>query len=426
MKFMKSVGTTLVICLILLQGTAMASDWTRWRGPNGNGIVYDANWNPKAIAGSPRIAWETKLGLGYSAVAVKGSRLYAIGNQEIINGNDTSGTDIIYCLDSKDGHELWRFTYPCRTDDVWPGPTASPVIDGDRLYTISDDTGDLYCLNALNGHLLWHRNVVEDFGTIPPYDGVGYSGSPLIEGDLLLLNLNKSGIAFNKMNGNTVWASEPARCSFSTPVIFELNGKRKMANFAGKKLYIQEIATGIIESSYGWETSCNENTADPIIDGDQIFIASAYGKGCILLNMKDNALEKVWQNMELRNQFTCNVYLDGYIYGIDDARSRRNHLKCIEYKTGKLMWSQPMEFGSLIIADKKLIVLDEKGSLFVAEASPDSYKEIAKGKILLKSPAKGKGRNSKHTYWWTNPVLVDGYLYVRSDKGDLLCLDVRK
>jgi outer membrane protein assembly factor BamB len=396
--------------------TAVAGDWGKWRGPNGDGVVDDHEWNPLALAGSPKIVWKTQLGLGYSAVAVQENRLYTMGN--VAKG--TSGKDIVYCLNAINGEEIWRYVYSCKTSERWPGPTATPVLDDNRLYTLSDDTGDFHCLNADNGKILWKRNVVSEFGTVPPYDGVGYSGSAYVEGNLILLNLNTAGVALDKKTGRTVWASAPGRCSFSTPVVFNRGSQRKMALFGAEKFFILNIQTGKVEGLYDWKTNCNENTSDPIIVGDKVFISSAYGMGCALLQMTESNPELIWKNREMSNQFTSSVYLDGYVYGFDGERPRCS-LKSIAFETGKVMWSEKMPFGSLIAADNKLIILDEDGFLHVAQASPAAYKEIAKGQIPF---IQGSGKNRK--FWWTNPVLANGYLYVRSDKGDLICLDVRK
>lgn len=422
MNFTKIIRV-LFILLLLPAMSAVTADWTRWRGPNGNGIVYDTDWDPLAISGNPKVVWETDLGLGYSSVAVKGDRLYAMGNSERITGADTVGLDIVYCFHSRTGREFWRFSYPCRTDNTWPGPTASPVLDGNRLYTLCDDTGDLYCLNALNGNVIWKRNVVSEFGTLPPYDGVGYAGSPYIEGDLVLFNLNTSGIALNKFTGNTVWASAPGRCSFSTPVVFNYGAEKRIALFGARNLFLLDVPTGKVQGSFLWETDCNENTADPIIHGDKIFISSAYGKGCALLRVMDGDPVLIWQNMELSNQFTSSVFIDGFVYGMDGERPRCS-LRCIDIETGEVMWNQKMPFSSLIAADDKLIILDEDGMLRIVEAVPEAYREIASGLVQRTTGGK-RPRGKKRTFWWSNPVISNGYLYVRSDKGDLVCLDMR-
>jgi len=75
-------------------------------------------------------------------------------------------------------------------------------------------------------------------------------------------------------------------------------------------------------------------------------------------------------------------------------------------------WRHNTGFGGLIAADNKLIVLNEKGRLFVAEAKPTEYRELAAGDT-------GLGKTC-----WTAPVLSNGRLYCRNDKGDLVCIAV--
>jgi outer membrane protein assembly factor BamB len=65
-------------------------------------------------------------------------------------------------------------------------------------------------------------------------------------------------------------------------------------------------------------------------------------------------------------------------------------------------------------ADGKLIVLSEPGTLCIAEASPKKYTELAKTVTGL-SPL-----------CWTAPVLANGIIYCRNDKGTLVALDVSK
>jgi outer membrane protein assembly factor BamB len=410
----------LAVLLLCCGAHASATDWAAWRGPFGNGTTDETGWDPQRLQGRPQVLWEANVGVGYAAVAVLGDRLYTIGNRS----GDGQGFDTVYCLDATTGKELWHFSYPCQTDSGYPGPTATPVLDGDRLYTLSDDTGDLFCFNAQDGSVRWHVNVVDEHSAVPPWDGFGFSGSPVIEGKLLLLNLNSAGLALDKITGKKIWSSAPGPCSYSTPVVFDHQGKRTIALFGAKKLFLLEVATGAEQASFPWDTFANENSADPLVFGDHVFISSAYDKGCALLRMTPQGLQAVWQSEVLSNLFTSSVYVDGFIYGIDDHR-RRNTIRCIEALTGKLRWSQKIDFGSLIAADGKLIILTEKGVLKVAELTPEAYREIASANLAQMSGARASGTRRKRAYWWTNPVLVDGVLYLRSDKGDLVSLSLR-
>jgi outer membrane protein assembly factor BamB len=66
-----------------------------------------------------------------------------------------------------------------------------------------------------------------------------------------------------------------------------------------------------------------------------------------------------------------------------------------------------------MVADGKLIVLSRGGDLILAEASPTAYSEIARAKIFSAGAC------------WNSPVLCDGRIYARNEKGTLVCLDVR-
>jgi outer membrane protein assembly factor BamB len=65
-----------------------------------------------------------------------------------------------------------------------------------------------------------------------------------------------------------------------------------------------------------------------------------------------------------------------------------------------------------MIADGKLVILDEKGDLVIADATPEEYRELARTTVL-------SGR------CWVMPVLANGRVYVRNNKGKMACLDVR-
>ena len=66
-----------------------------------------------------------------------------------------------------------------------------------------------------------------------------------------------------------------------------------------------------------------------------------------------------------------------------------------------------------MIAGGKLVVLSSTGELVIAEASPAGFKPLSRARVL-------GGR------CWVNPVLANGRIYCKNNKGDLVCLDVRK
>jgi hypothetical protein len=114
----------------------------------------------------------------------------------------------------------------------------------------------------------------------------------------------------------------------------------------------------------------------------------------------------------MRNHFSSSIYLDGYIYG-SDGQAGSGYLRCLDFATGEEKWGVYTGMVSLISAAGKLIIMDERGTLSIAEASPKTYREIVRAQVLRSTT-------------WTPPVLSNGLLYCRNVIGRLICIDMRK
>jgi len=394
-----------IILLVLFHFITLEafSDWSRWRGPEGNGISTETEWNPEALSKGPRIVWKANVGIGYSCIAIKGSSLYTMGNRK--------GQDVVYCLDAMTGRMAWKYSYPCAPGQH-PGPRATPTVDGSVVYTLSKE-GHLFCFSADKGKVRWQRNIVQDFNVQPPT--WGFAGSPVIEGELLILNAGVSGLALNKRTGERAWVSKPGIGGYATPVIYDYKGNRYAAIFGQKAIYGVAVETGRKAWSYPWITSYDANAADPLVHDNRVFISSNYGSGCALLDINGRKPKLIWKNKNINSHFSSFILIDGYIYGNDGfAGSSRGVFRCVDIETGKEMWGKGLGFGSLIAADNKLILLNEKGNLFIAKATPSSYQEISSAPAVLSRTC------------WTPPVLCEGMIYCRNHRGDLVCIDVGK
>jgi outer membrane protein assembly factor BamB len=390
-------------CILFLCGTVSATfgDWPQWRGPERNGISAESGWDPAALTGGPRILWRTNVGLGYSGVAVKADRLYTMGN--------VRGRDSVICLDARTGTEIWSHSYPARSMQ-YPGPRATPTIDGDLVYTLSSD-GQLLSLSADRGAVRWRRDIVTDFGAQPP--NWGFAGSVVVEGNLLLVNAGPSGLALDKRNGEPAWTSGTGTGGYATPVLYTQNGKRYAAIFGKRAIYGVEAQTGRQAWSYPWVTGNDVNAADPLVFDDRVFISSNYGSGSALLDISGRQPKLLWRNASMNSHFSSFVMIDGCIYGNDGFAGRRSGVfRCLDAETGRETWSEDLGFGSLIAADGKLILLTEQGDLHIALATPTGYREIARARSILSSSC------------WTPPVLCDGRIYLRNHRGELVCLDM--
>jgi outer membrane protein assembly factor BamB len=397
-----SLFALLVVSVSLFQSLAHAVDWPQWRGTNRDGVssekISPASWGKDG----PKQLWRKDVGTGVSSVVVRAGRLYTMGNK--------GGMDVVLCLDASSGAEIWRHTYP---QELAPrqfegGPAGTPTLDGERVYTLSHG-GDLFCLAAASGKVLWRKNLQRDFGGIRQH--WGYSGSPLVDGNLIILDAGgpaASTVALDKITGAVKWKAGSDAAGYSSPVAFNLAGTRCVAVFKADALVGLNAANGQELWRYGWPMRNDVNATTPIVFGDKIFITSGYGTGCALLQVLPGKVTEIWRNKNISSQLASPVLVQGHVYGID-GNVGKGELRCLELGNGQIKWRQNIGGGTLIGASGYLLALSERGELIVAEASPTSYREVARAQVL-------GGR------CWVAPAVADGKIYCKNNRGTLVCL----
>jgi outer membrane protein assembly factor BamB len=388
--------------VMVLGGMVQASDWPAWRGPDGDGISTESAWSHEPLVDGADILWSADVGEGYSSVVVRGARLYTMGNQ--------NNEDIVYCLEAETGREVWSFRYPCKSGS-YPGPRATPVLSGDRVFSLSRD-GEVICLDSAQGTQQWRRNVLSEIGARNTQWGV--ASSPYVVDGKVILNAGKAGVALNEATGEVVWSNGAGLGGYATPVALKAAGELSVTVFSAKHLYGVRVEDGAILWTFPWQTKYDVNAADPVVTRDgQIFVSSGYGRGCALVDVSVSPPRPVWEHTKLSNHFSSSVVLGGHLYGMD-GNAGRGSLRCLDLTSGAVAWSQDLGFGSLMAAAGKLIILNESGMLFIADALPDAYRERARCQVIEKPKC------------WTAPVLSGGRIFCRNSLGHLVCVDVRK
>ena len=390
------------VCLVLALGAMFASaadkaPWPVYRGANHNGISSETGWFDPAAG--VKTVWSKRIGTGFSSITVSGGRVYSMGQL-------TKGKDTVSCFDAKTGEKVWAYSYACPLNPKLHegGPSSTPTVDGDRLYTVSK-VGHVFCLDAAKGTRIWGVKLLSKMPTW------GFSGSAIVVGDKLILNAHSAGIALDKATGKVAWKSAPGAGGYASPVPYTSGGKTNVVLFSMASVMAVKADDGTRVWQHPWKTKYNINAADPIVigSGEKVFISSGYGHGCTLLDISSGTPKELWMNTNMRNKHTCSILYNGAIFGSDETT-----LTCLDIKTGKKNWTQKgLGRGSLTLADGKLIVLSDSGKLVIAEASASGFKELASGSIL-----KGK--------CWTAPVLAGGKIYARSAAGTLVCVTVGK
>jgi len=387
---------------------ASAADWPVYRGPTRDGVSTETQWTHEWPGGEPRQLFKVNVKGGFSTEVVRGDRLWTMGHGR---GQD----DVITCLNADTGKEIWTHAYPALSigtvNPDYVGTRATPTLDGEWLYTLSRD-GQVFCLDAAMGTVRWEKNVANEAGlAIPPW---GFASSPIVFGDLLILNVGTAGMALDKNSGAIKWQTGKAASAYATPTIYEIGGKARAAVFTADALVGLDPTNGARLWSVPWKTQYKINAADPIFHDGKLFTSSAYNFGCALIDVSTDKPKLVWQNKVLKSHYNLPVLRDGYLYGFDGNNITGTGLKCVEWATGKVVWSneQP-NWGNVILAGDRLIVLSQSCDLLIVRASPEKYQQLARAHPL--------GGTS-----WTAPVLSGGRLYLRNTQGDLSGLDLRK
>lgn len=423
----------------LLVALLALSDWTSFLGPAHNGTSPETGLSRSA----PKRLWEFPKGTGYSSPAVAGDRLvyfHRLGGQERVEG-----------LNADTGAKQWEFAYPTDFEDRYGynnGPRASPVIDGDRVYTYGAQ-GKLHCLNLKTGQLQWKRDLAADYKV--PQDFFGTATTPLVEGDRLIINVGAPGgptvVALDKMTGKQLWGSGTEwGPSYASPIPATVHGKRRVFVFAGGEskpptggLIMLDPSTGRIDFTFPWRSRSYEsvNAASPVVVGNQVFISASYRTGGALLDVLPDGSHKVaWTSAEIGTHWNNAVYKDGYLYAFDGRNEPDASLVCVELKTGKVMWRATPEWGetingrtehvstyrgTLLSVDGQFLCLGELGHLLWLDLTPKGYKEVSRTWLFA----------ARET--WSLPVLSNGRLYISQHTRDflkgtsprLICYDVR-
>jgi outer membrane protein assembly factor BamB len=179
-------------------------DWPQWQGPDRTAHSKETGLLKEWPKDGPPLAWKVKgLGGGDSTPSVAGGRIYGMSHR----GAD----EIVWALAEKDGKEIWAVRTAPAQPQNWPqskeGPSATPTVDGDRLYVMGL-AGNVACLQVSDGKIVWQRNLVTDFqGRSPMWS---YRESPLVDGDKVICTPGgeeATMVALNKFTGETIWKS---------------------------------------------------------------------------------------------------------------------------------------------------------------------------------------------------------------------------
>lgn len=407
-------------CLTIFVVSAVFSStvhtqWEQWGGPNGNFMLEHRDLAAAWPESGPKQIWQRALGDGYSAIAAHDGVLYTMYRSG-------ENAESVIALDPKTGRTIWEHKNLARIWDGYnlqygPGPHATPLIHGDRIYTIGV-RGDVICLDRETGKLLWMRKIWEEFGGKPSNRGHG-SSPAVYEDNLIVLGGGKGHciVALDLEDGTVKWRSGDYRRAYATPIIIDVDGQDQIVAFVEKFVVGVDPKTGHILWEHPHPTRNNFNISTPVWGpGNLLFIASAYDHGgrVIRLSQKDGKTEvkELWFNRKMQIHHGTTIRLGAYIYGTHGS-SGPAVLTTIKAETGEIVSRQRgFAKSNLIAVGKRILILDMDGKLAIAEPEGDSLRIRAEAYVL--------DRRS-----WTVPTLVGTTLFVR-DQEKIMALDLSR
>ncbi len=427
--------------------SAVSEDWPAFLGSRGEPVSRETGLLGMFGPGGPRLVWELAKGTGYSSPSIKGEYLVYLHR---------SGSEVVVeCLHPETGESYWTFRYPTDFEDRYGysnGPRASPVIDGDHVYTYGAQ-GRLHCLLLRTGQLVWRRDIAEEFAV--PQDFFGTATTPLIDGDSLILNVGAPGgpevAAFDKLSGRMLWGvGDRWGASYATPVLAEIHGQRRVFVLAGGEsnppaggLIAVDPAKGSLSFRFPWRSRSYEsvNASCPVVVGNRVLVSATYRTGAAFLAIEpDGSFRKLWQNPDFDLHWTTAVHDDGYFYAFSGRNEPDAKLACVRASDGETVWSQALEWqetvrlqgetrtiygspyrGNLLKVDGRFLALGEHGHLLWLDLSPAGPKVLERARLFL----------ARET--WSPPVVRRGLLYVSQNSRSidppsgprLLCYDLR-
>lgn len=366
--------------------------WPGFRGPGRDGVLHDAQVQTDWAAVPPTELWRRPIGPGWSSFAVDGDAFYTQEQR----GDD----EVVTAYRLSTGAPLWRHRDTARfwESNGGAGPRGTPTLSGGRIYSLGA-TGILNALDARTGSLAWSRNAATDSGAALP--DWGFSSSPLVVGDLVLVATSGVLAAYDAATGAPRWMGPKGGAGYSSPQLATIDGESQVLQLSDKGVMGVRPEDGTLLWEHPWK---GYPIVQPAVTGDgDVLIAVADSSGVRRLSVRRSAAgwsaSERWTSTGLKPYFNDFVVHKGHAYGFDGSI-----LACIDLTDGRRVWKGG-RYGNgqlVLLADQNaLLVLSERGELALVGATPDQFTELARIKAI-------EGKT------WNHPVLAGDVLLVRN------------
>jgi outer membrane protein assembly factor BamB len=308
--------------------------------------------------------------------------------------------EVIACYRADNGKPVWMHKDKARfwESNAGPGPRGTPALANGRVFTLGA-TGIANALDARTGAVIWSRDAAADTGAKRP--DWGFSGSPLVVGDTVVVAASGKLVAYDIGTGKPRWLGPAAGTSYSSPELATIGGVPQILLISSTGATGFDPANGTLFWRHEWK---GYPIVQPAITPDGgILISVTESSGMRRLAVAPGAgawtVEERWTSNGLKPYFNDFVVHKGHAFGFDGSI-----LACIDLTDGKRKWKGG-RYGQgqlLLLADQDLLlVLSEEGELALVKATPDQFTAVAR-----RPGIEGKT--------WNHPVLAGDVLLVRN------------
>ncbi|MBL7969067.1 MAG: PQQ-binding-like beta-propeller repeat protein [Prolixibacteraceae bacterium] len=398
--------------------SSLKGTWTRFRGADYDNIVKNTgplknSWS----ASEPEIKWSVELGEGHAGPAIYEGKVY------MMDYDEAAREDALRCFSLEDGKELWRRSYKVSLKRNHGMSRTVPAVTSEYILTIGPRC-HVMCVKRETGDLLWGLDMVQQYQTEVPLWFTGQC--PMIDNNKAILAPGGTAllVAVDMTTGKVLWETpNPGNLKMSHSSIMPWT-------FKGKKMYVYSAVGGVVgvsaegadEGKILWQsTAWNHAVVAPapvcFPDG-KVFLTAGYGAGSMMIKVSLSGTEykvDVLKEYSPKDGMACEqqtpVLWDGFMMAIQpkDAGAMRNQLICVHPDdVTKVVWTSGKDgrfgLGPYLIADQKMYVLSDDGTLTMIKPDTKKYVQLAQKKLF-------DGHDA-----WGPMALADGYLLLRDAK----------
>lgn len=401
------ITSSINVLFLLLAQAASAQDWSQWRGPGRDGMVSakssPSNW-PKAL----REKWRVEVGEGYSSPVISGERVFVHSRRD--------PEELVLAIDLKSGKVLWEQKYAAGFQKnqyavkMAKGPNATPLVSGDRLFTLGV-TGVLVAWDTKTGRQLWKKDFSSTVDTSKLFCGT--AASPIAVDGRVVVQVGSDIhggkiLSLDPETGATAWEWTGPGPGYASPVLVNLGGVTHLITMTQESIVGLDAKTGKELWAIAFRDEWHENIVTPVWTGTHL-IVSGTRQGTHAYKLEQMAgkwqAQESWKNSDVAMYMSSPVLGDGLLYG--HSAKRKGQFVAVDATTGAVKWStegRAGEHASVLLTPGHVVFLTNSAELLIVKRATanfvvDQRYEVAKSQT------------------WALPVLLGTDILVRDQTG---------